>query len=79
LREGARRASGSGYHPCGTAPMGAADDSAAVVDQYGRVFGVEGLFVADASIMPTIPRANTNIPTIMIGERFGEWLREDAI
>ena len=54
-------------------------DPLAVVDQYGRVFGVEGLFVADASIMPTVPRANTNIPTIMIGERFGEWLREDAI
>ena len=52
---------------------------AAVVDEYGRVFGVEGLFVADASIMPTIPRANTNIPTIMIGERFGEWLRDGVI
>ena len=40
-----------------------------------RVRGVEGLFVADASIMPTIPSANTNLPTLMIGERFGEWLR----
>ena len=54
-------------------------DPMAVVDQLGRVFGVDGLFVADASIMPTIPRANTNIPTIMIGERFGEWLREGRI
>jgi len=79
LRSWARRACGSGYHPCGTAPMGASDDPTAVVDQYGRVFGVEGLYVADASIMPTIPRANINIPTIMIGERFGEWLREDAV
>ncbi|MCH8026433.1 MAG: GMC family oxidoreductase, partial [Chloroflexi bacterium] len=79
LRSWASRACGSGYHPCGTAPMGAADDPTAVVDQYGRVFGVEGLYVADASIMPTIPRANINIPTIMIGERFGEWLREDAV
>ncbi len=79
LRDWARRACGSGYHPCGTAPMGMVDDPYAVVDQYGRVFGVEGLFVADASIMPRVPRANTNIPTIMIGERFGEWLREDAI
>jgi choline dehydrogenase len=79
LRDWATRACGSGYHPSGTVPMGTPDDTHAVVDQYGRVFGVEGLFVADASIMPSIPRANTNIPTIMIGERFGEWLREDAI
>jgi choline dehydrogenase len=74
-----RHRTGSGYHPCGTAPMGPDDDPFAVVDQYGRVYGVEGLYVADASIMPTVPRANINIPTIMIGERFGEWLREDAI
>jgi choline dehydrogenase len=79
LRDWATRACGSGYHPSGTAPMGQPDDANAVMDQYGRVFGVEGLFVADASIMPSIPRANTNIPTIMIGERFGEWFREDAI
>jgi len=79
LRDWAKRACGSGYHPSGTVPMGTPDDANAVVDQHGRVFGVEGLFVADASIMPSIPRANTNIPTIMIGERFGEWFREDAI
>ncbi|MGB2694027.1 MAG: FAD-dependent oxidoreductase [Dehalococcoidia bacterium] len=79
LREGVKRVCGSGYHPSGTAPMGAPDDPLAVLDQYGRVFGVEGLFVADASIMPTIPRANTNIPTIMIGERFGEWFRDGVI
>jgi choline dehydrogenase len=72
-----RRASGSGYHPCGTAPMGAEDDELAVCDQYGRVFGASGLRVADASIMPNVPRANTNLPSIMIGERFGEWLREE--
>jgi choline dehydrogenase-like flavoprotein len=59
--------------------MGTQDDADAVLDQYGRVFGIEGLYVADASIMPAVPRANTNIPTIMIGERFGEWFREDAI
>ena len=79
LRAWACRATGSGYHPCGTAPMGAPDDPLAVVDQHGRVFGVGGLYVADASIMPTIPRANTNIPTIMVGERFGEWFREGVI
>ena len=43
---------------------------------HGRVRGVEGLVVADASIMPTIPSANINLATLMIGERFGEWIRE---
>ena len=50
----------------------------AVVDQEGRVRGVEGLRVADASIMPTIPRANTNLTCIMIGERVADWLKRDA-
>jgi choline dehydrogenase len=66
---------GSGYHPCGTVPMGPDGSGDAAVDGRGRVRGVEGLYVADASIMPTIPSANTNLPTLMIGERFGEWLR----
>ncbi len=73
------RSCGSGYHPCGTAPMGPEGDPAAAVDQYGRVRGVSGLYVADASIMPTVPCANINVPTLMIGERFGEWLREGTI
>ncbi len=59
--------------------MGTEEDEAAVVDQYGHVFEVDGLSVADASIMPAVPRANINIPTIMIGERFGEWFREGLI
>ena len=67
----------SGYHPCGTVPMGAEDDPEAATDGRGRVRGVEGLIVADASLMPTVPTANTHLPTLMIGERFGEWLRED--
>lgn len=79
LRDWARRSCGSGYHPCGTTPMGRADDPLAVVDQYGRVHGIAGLHIADAGIMPHIPRANTNIPTIMIGERFGEWFREGVL
>ena len=41
----------------------------------GRAHGIEALVVADASIMPTVPRANTNLTTIMIGEKVGEWLR----
>ena len=70
-----RRFSGSGYHPCGTAKMGAPEDAMAVVDGRGRCFEVEQLVVADASIMPAVPRANTNLTCLMIGERIGEWLR----
>jgi choline dehydrogenase len=66
---------GSGYHPCGTAPMGPPSDPLAVTDAQGRVYGVEGLVIADASLMPTIPSSNTNLPTLMIGERIAEWLR----
>jgi len=70
-----RRTARSGYHPCGTAKMGPAEDAEAVVDQYGRVHAVEGLVVADASVMPSVPRANTNLTSIMIGERIGEFVR----
>ena len=49
--------------------MGAADDRDAVVDPAGRVIGVGGLRVADASVMPVVPRGNTNIPTIMVAEK----------
>jgi choline dehydrogenase len=64
------------YHPVGTARMGPADDPDAVVDQYGRVHGVEGLNVLDASIMPSIPRANTNLTCIMIAERGAAWMAD---
>jgi choline dehydrogenase len=70
-----RRAVTHYVHPVGTARMGPAGDPGAVVDQYGRVHGVAGLRVADASVMPTIPRANTNLTCIMIGERIADWLR----
>jgi len=66
---------GSGYHPSGTAPMGPERDPLAVTDAHGRVRGTRGLYVADASLMPTITSSNTHLPTLMIGERFGEWLR----
>jgi choline dehydrogenase len=62
-------------HPVGTARMGPASDPAAVVDQHGRVHGLSGLRVADASIMPTIPRANTHLTCVMIGERVAGWMR----
>jgi choline dehydrogenase len=61
------------YHPCGTAKMGT--DAMAVVDPELRVRGARGLRVADASVMPTIPRGNTNAPTIMIAERLAAFLR----
>ncbi|HET7744774.1 MAG TPA: GMC family oxidoreductase [Gaiellaceae bacterium] len=51
------------YHPAGTCPLGS------VVDTHARVFGIDGLYVADASFMPTIPRANTNLTTAAIAER----------
>ncbi len=69
---------GTIYHPVGTAKMGPAGDPMAVVDQYCRVRGVEGLRVADASVMPNIVRANTNLTCIMIGERVADWMRAQA-
>ena len=61
-------------HPTCTCPMGPDPSTGAVVDSEGRVYGVEGLRVADASIMPTIIRANTNFTSMMIGERIAEWM-----
>ena len=63
-------------HLVGTCKMGPASDSMAVVDQYGRVHGLEGLNVADASVMPDTPRANTNVSTIMIAERISDFIKE---
>ena len=61
------------WHTVGTCRMGrSADDS--VVDAQLRVHGIEGLRVADASVMPTIPSSNTNAPSIMVGEKAAELL-----
>ena len=62
------------YHPAGTARMGDAKDPAAVVDPQLRVIGVDGLRVADASVMPQLVSVNTNAPTIMIGARAAEFV-----
>ena len=63
-----------GQHLSGTCKMGPASDPMAVVDQFGRVHGIENLRVADASVMPDVIRANTNLTTIMIGERVADWI-----
>ena len=65
-------------HPAGTCAIGQPDDSAAVVDSACRVHGVEDLRVVDASVMPVVPRANTNLPTIMVAERAADLIRAKA-
>ncbi|HET7055681.1 MAG TPA: GMC family oxidoreductase N-terminal domain-containing protein [Thermomicrobiales bacterium] len=62
------------FHAAGTCAMGPDNDRAAVVTQRGAVRDVEGLFVADCSVMPVVPRANTNIPAVVVGMRIGRWL-----
>jgi choline dehydrogenase len=54
--------------------MGPASDPAAVVDARGRIHGLTNAYVADCSIMPVIPRANTNLPAVVVGMRVAQWL-----
>ena len=63
------------HHIAGTCKMGPDGDPMAVVNQHGQVHGVQGLRVADASVMPDVIRANTNATTIMIGERVAEFIK----
>ena len=66
------------FHPVGTCRMGGANDRDAVVDPEGRVRGIAALRVIDASIMPTAPRGNTNIPTIMVAEKISATMVDEA-
>jgi len=74
LRGYIRKSVDSAYNPVGTARMGPAADPTAVVDQYCAVHGVQGLHVADASVMPSMVCANTNLTAVMIGEHLATLL-----
>ncbi len=64
------------HHSSGTCKMGPASDPMTVVDPYGKVHGLDGLRVIDASIMPDCIRANTNVTTMMIGEYMADLIRQ---
>ena len=70
-----RRTVSTSYHISGTCKMGTDDDPMAVVDQHLKVRGVEGLRVVDASVMPDVVRANTNVTTMMIAERAADFIK----
>lgn len=74
----ARATYDSYHHGAGTCMMGPASNPLAVVDERLRVHGLTNLRIADASILPTVPHANTNASAIMIGERVAEFIKADA-
>ncbi len=71
-----RREVTTSQHISCTCKMGTADDPMAVVNQYGKVYGLEGLRIVDASIMPDCIRANTNVTTLAIGEKIADHIKE---
>jgi 5-(hydroxymethyl)furfural/furfural oxidase len=75
LRAHLKRHVGGVWHPCGTCRLGAEEDPGAVCDPMGRVIGVDGLMVCDASVMPTIPCANLNVPVLMIAEKTADAIK----
>jgi len=66
------------FHPVGTAKMGPASDETAVVDSNLKVHGIDGLRIADASIMPTITSGNTNSPVVMIAEKAADAIKQSG-
>ena len=77
LQQAAGKIGSTIFHPVGTCRMGVQSDPGAVVDSRLRVFGLEGLRVVDASVMPTITSGNTNSPTLMIAEQASEMIKAD--
>lgn len=74
IRATIRRSVQSYHHPVGTCQIGEEPGAGAVVDAVGAVHGIERLAVADASVLPTAPRANTNLPTMLVGQTIGDRL-----
>lgn len=77
----ARQLTSTLHHQCCTCRMGPSTDSEAVVDPQLRVYGIQGLRIADASIFPSLPSAHTMAPTLMVGEKVADlikstWLKE---
>ncbi|MGH2586884.1 MAG: GMC family oxidoreductase, partial [Dehalococcoidia bacterium] len=79
LHDYVRQTATTTFHPVSTARMGPDGDSGAVVDPRCRVRGIDNLRVVDASVMPNIPSANTNMPCIMIGERVADWMMNEPV
>ena len=71
-----RQNASTSHHISSTCKMGLLSDPTSVVDQYGKVHGIEGLRIVDASIMPDCIRANTNVPTMMIGEKIAGFITQ---
>lgn len=74
----ARSTYDSYHHGVGTCKMGPSSDSMSVVDERLRVHGISNLWIGDASIMPTVTHANTNLTAVMIGERLSDFIKESA-
>ncbi len=74
LEDAIRRGHVHYYHPVGTCALGRADDPHAVCDARARLHGLERIVVADCSLMPIVPRANTNVPAVVVGERVADLL-----
>lgn len=74
-----RRIHGHYFHPVGTCAMGAASEPLSVCDGRGRVHGLDRIVVADCSLMPVVPRANTNVPAVVVGERIADTLLAEGL
>jgi 5-(hydroxymethyl)furfural/furfural oxidase len=77
LRDLVRRRVELSRHVCGTCKMSGADDPLGVVDTHGRVHGIDGVRVIDASIFPTLMRANTHLPVLMVAEKMADHIKAE--